>query len=219
LYIVMIGANNISEQLIDWYSKYNHEITIIEKKLNKCHEFDQLYGPISQHGDATDLNIQKLSGMERADILIATTKSDSTNFVISALAKSNFKVDTIINRINNMNYAKAFEENGFNILINVESNVLQSIEQETSILAPWSIAKLKTNPSKEIIGIKINDDSNIIGKSISEIGFPSHSQLLLIIRSNGITDTPAEHKTIHPNDELIVLIQEGKKESMIEYLS
>ena len=86
-------------------------------------------------------------------------------------------------------------------------------------MAPWSIAKLKTNPSKEIIGIKINDDSNIVGKSISEIQFPSHSQLLLIIRSNGITDTPTGHKTIHPGDELIVLIQEGKKENMIEYLS
>ena len=60
MYIVIIGANNISEQLIDWYSKYNHEITIVEKNLNKCHEFDQLYGPICQHGDATDLNIQKI---------------------------------------------------------------------------------------------------------------------------------------------------------------
>ncbi len=99
MYIVIIGANNISEQLIDWYSKYNHEITIIEKSLNKCHEFDQLYGPICQRGDATDLNIQKLSGMGRADILIVATKNDSTNFVISSLAKSNFKVNTIINRI------------------------------------------------------------------------------------------------------------------------
>ena len=115
MYVVIIGANNISEQLIDWYSKYNHEITIIEKSLNKCHEFDQLYGPICQRGDATDLNIQKLSGMERADILIVATKNDSTNFVISTLAKSNFKVNTIINRINNMNYSKAFEENGFDI--------------------------------------------------------------------------------------------------------
>ena len=215
----MIGANNITEHLIDWYSKYNHEITIIEKKINKCHEFDQLYGPISQHGDAADLNIQKSAGMERADILIVSTKSDSTNFVISSLAKSHFNVNTFINRINNMNYSKAFEQNGLNILINTESNILQSIEQETSILAPWSIAKLKTNPSKEIIGIKINDDSNIVGKSISEIQFPIHSQLLLIIRSNGITDTPTGHKTIHPGDELIVLIQEGKKENMIEYLS
>ena len=219
MYIVIIGANNISEQLIDWYSKYNHEITIIEKNLNKCHEFDQLYGPICQRGDATDLNIQKLSGMERADILIVATKNDSTNFVISSLAKSNFKVNTIINRINNMNYSKAFEENGFDILINVESSILKSIEQETSILAPWPIAKLQTNPLKEIIGIKINDDSNIIGKSISEIELPSHCQLLLIIRSNGITDIPSGHKTIHPNDELIVLIQEGKKESVLEYLS
>ena len=219
MYIVIIGANNISEQLIDWYSKYNHEITIIEKNLNKCHEFDQLYGPICQRGDATDLNIQKLSGMERADILIVTTKNDSTNFVISSLAKSNFKVNTIINRINNMNYSKAFEENGFDILINVESSILKSIEQETSILEPWPIAKLQTNPLKEIIGIKINDDSNIIGKSITEIELPSHCQLLLIIRSNVITDIPSGHKTIHPNDELIVLIQEGKKESVLEYLS
>ena len=174
MYVVIIGANNISEQLIDWYSKYNHEITIIEKSLNKCHEFDQLYGPICQRGDATDLNIQKLSGMERADILIVATKNDSTNFVISTLAKSNFKVNTIINRINNMNYSKAFEENGFDILINVESSILKSIEQETSILAPWPIAKLQTNPLKEIIGIKINDDSNIFGKSITEIELPSH---------------------------------------------
>ena len=219
MYIVIIGANNISEQLIDWYSKYNHEITIIEKKLNKCHEFDQLYGPVCQHGDAADLDIQKLAGMERADILIVATKNDSTNFVISALAKSNFKVNTIINRINNMNYSKAFEENGFDILINVESNILKSIEQETSILAPWPIAKLQTNPLKEIIGIKINDDSNIIGKSITEIELPNHCQLLLIIRSNGITDIPSGHKTIHSNDELIVLIQEGKKESVLEYLS
>ena len=30
----MIGANNITEHLVDWYSKYNHEITIIEKKIN-----------------------------------------------------------------------------------------------------------------------------------------------------------------------------------------
>ena len=107
--------------------------------------------------------------------------------------------------------------NKFNM--NKRSSILKSIEQETSILAPWPIAKLQTNPLKEIIGIKINDDSNIIGKSITEIELPSHCQLLLIIRSNGITDIPSGHKTIHPNDELIVLIQEGKKESVLEYLS
>ena len=156
---------------------------------------------------------------KHCDILIVATKNDSTNFVISSLAKSNFRINTIINRINNMNYSKAFKENGFDILINVESSILKSIEQETSILAPWPIAKLQTNPLKEIIGIKINDDSNIIGKSITEIELPSHCQLLLIIRSNGITDIPSGHKTIHSNDELIVLIQEGKKESVLEYLS
>ena len=219
MYVIVIGVNNLTQKLVEWYSEYEHEVTVIEKDIEKCHYFDQLFGPICQNGDACDPEIQSLAGMDRADILIVATKSDKDNFLIGMIAKSKYNVKKTINLANDSNYIKAFSYFGIDTVINIESMILRSIEQETSILAPWSITELNTNPKKIILGVRIDSYSKIIGKSIKDIILPNHSSIILLIRANGITDTPTEHKTIHSDDELLILTEEKNKNIMLEYLS
>ena len=92
MYVIIVGVNNLSKSLVEWYSEHDNEITIIEKEFDKCHYFDQIFGPICQNGDATDIETQAIAGMNRADVLITATKSDKDNFLISMIAKSKFKV-------------------------------------------------------------------------------------------------------------------------------
>ena len=108
MYVIIVGVNNLSKSLVEWYSEHDNEITIIEKEFDKCHYFDQIFGPICQNGDATDIETQAIAGMNRADVLITATKSDKDNFLISMIAKSKFKVKKIINIVNDSNFSNAF---------------------------------------------------------------------------------------------------------------
>ena len=218
MYVIIVGANNLTKSLVEWYSEYENEITIIEKKLDKCLYFDQLFGPICQNGDASDIETQKLAGMNRADVLITTTKSDKDNFLISLIAKTKFNVGKVINVVNNSNFTSTFSNFGIESIINLESLILKSIEKETAVLAPWTVTELNTNPKKIIMAIKIDNESKVIGKTIENLKLPIDTSIILIIRSNGMTEIPSNEKTIHPNDELLIITKEQNMNKMLEYL-
>ena len=218
MYVIIVGANNLTKNLVEWYSEYENEITIIEKKLDKCLYFDQLFGPICQNGDACDIETQTLDGMNRADVLITTTKSDKDNFLISLIAKTQFNVGKVINIVNDSNFTSTFSNFGLESIINLESLILKSIEKETAVLAPWTVTELNTNPKKNIMAIRIDKESKVIGKTIENLKLPRDTSIILIIRSNGMTDMPSKEKTIHPNDELLILTNEQNMNKMLEYL-
>ena len=218
MYVIIVGANNLTKSLVEWYSEYENEITIIEKKLDKCLYFDQLFGPICQNGDACDIETQTLAGMNRADVLITTTKSDKDNFLISLIAKTQFNVGKVINIVNDSNFTSTFSNFGLESIINLESLILKSIEKETAVLAPWTVTELNTNPKKNIMAIRIDKESKVIGKTIENLKLPRDTSIILIIRSNGMTDMPSKEKTIHPNDELLILTNEQNMNKMLEYL-
>ena len=218
MYVIIVGANNLTKNLVEWYSEYENEITIIEKKLDKCLYFDQLFGPICQNGDACDIETQTLAGMNRADVLITTTKSDKDNFLISLIAKTQFNVGKVINIVNDSNFTSTFSNFGLESIINLESLILKSIEKETAVLAPWTVTELNTNPKKNIMSIRIDKESKVIGKTIENLKLPRDTSIILIIRSNGMTDMPSKEKTIHPNDELLILTNEQNMNKMLEYL-
>ena len=218
MYVIIVGANNLTKYLVEWYSEYENEITIIEKKLDKCLYFDQLFGPICQNGDACDIETQKLAGMNRADVLITTTKSDKDNFLISLIAKTKFNVGKVINTVNNSIFTSTFSNFGIESIINLESLILKSIEKETAVLAPWTVTEINTNPKKNIMAIRIDNESKVIGKTIENLKLPRDTSIILIIRSNGMTDIPSKEKTIHPNDELLILTEEQNMNKMLEYI-
>ena len=219
MYVIIVGVNNLTKSLVEWYSEHENEITIIEKNLDKCHYFDQIFGPICQNGDACDIETQAVAGMNRADVLIAATKSDKDNFLISMIAKSKFKVKKIINIVNDSNFSNTFSFFGIESVINIESLLLKSIEKETALLAPWVITELNTNPKKTILAIRIDEESKIVGKSIKNLNLPRNTSVILIIRSNGLTDIPSNEKTVHVNDELLILTEYKNTDKMLEYLS
>jgi len=218
MYVIIVGANNLTKNLVEWYSEYENEITIIEKKLDKCLYFDQLFGPICQNGDACDIETQTLAGMNRADVLITTTKSDKDNFLISLIAKTQFNVGKVINIVNDSNFTSTFSNFGLESIINLESLILKSIEKETAVLAPWTVTELNTNPKKNIMAIRIDKESKVIGKTIENLKLPRDTSIILIIRSNGMTEIPSNEKTIHPNDELLIITKEQNMNKMLEYL-
>ena len=58
------------------------------------------------------------------------------------------------------------------------------------------ITELNTNPKKIIFAVRIDNESKIIGKSIQNLNLPRNTSVILIIRSNGLTDIPSNEKTI-----------------------
>ena len=39
MYVIIVGANNLTKNLVEWYSEYENEITIIEKKIRQMSLF------------------------------------------------------------------------------------------------------------------------------------------------------------------------------------
>ena len=68
------------------------------------------------------------------------------------------------------------------------------------------------------MAIRIDKESKVIGKTIENLKLPRDTSIILIIRSNGMTDMPSKEKTIHPNDELLILTNEQNMNKMLEYL-
>ena len=204
LYIVIVGGGNIGFYLSKALLNQGHEVLIIEREVRKCERLEDELGSCCMRGDGCETAVLTEAGLNRADVLIATTSQDEDNLVSCQVAKHRFKVARTIALVNNPINENIFKKLGIDGTISVTNTILEHVEQEIPA-HPLIHLLTMSGHIEEVVELLVTKESPAIGKSIGHLRLPADTTIALLMREGERPRIPNTDTVLKENDRIIVL--------------
>ncbi|OSY88499.1 portal protein [Tenacibaculum holothuriorum] len=129
--IIIAGAGDVGFHLAKLLSYESQDTYIIDFDGNKLNYINNHLDVITKKGDATSIKLLKEIGIDNADLLLAVTENQNTNFTISVVGKA-LGVKKTIARISNPEFLKNddidFKNYGVDFMISPEELAAEEIK-------------------------------------------------------------------------------------------
>lgn len=129
--IVIAGAGDVGFHLAKLLSYESQDTYVVDFDGEKLEYINNHLDVITKKGDATSIKLLKEIGIDSADLLLAVTESQNTNFTISVIGKA-LGVKKTIARINNPEFLKNddinFEDFGVDFMISPQELAADEIK-------------------------------------------------------------------------------------------
>lgn len=126
MYLIIVGASDVSKQLIAIIQEQGHRVAVIEKQEERAREIMQQFDVRVFHADIAKGNILEEADVKNADAIIATTKDDSVNLMAMVLGKHH-QVKKLITLLQETEHLTIFENLGVQVLSDPEKLVAQKL--------------------------------------------------------------------------------------------
>jgi trk system potassium uptake protein TrkA len=129
--IIVIGGPGLPEQVAEALHRAGDEVTVIDTDAGRESALAKA-GLRAVRGDAIVPSTLEAAGAFRADVLVACTRSDEDNLVISLLAKKHFDIPRVIARVNDPANERLFDDSwGVDALVSPSTALVTMIRQST----------------------------------------------------------------------------------------
>ncbi len=121
--IVIIGNGTLGDSLIEYISREDHSITVVDEDIGSVNSVVNKYDVMGVCGSGASVEIQREAGVETADVVISVAGSDELNLLCCMIAKQIGAKHTIA-RVRDPRYLnqQSFMESGLgvDVIINPE---------------------------------------------------------------------------------------------------
>ena len=217
MYVVIVGCSESGYHLSKALIAGGHEVVVVEKSIERFQLLKDELGTVALLGDGTDELTLKRAGIARADVVVSLTGVDATNLVITQMTKHIFQVPRTMALIKDPKNEPIFHEIGIDVVVNSTHLVLESMEEGVPGRPLVHLMNLRV-PGMELVSVSIPEDSNIIGKRLSEIELPPNSFITLIVKKTGAT-MPTGRSVVEAEDELVTVTPEGDEQILYDILT
>ncbi len=217
MYVVIVGCSESGYHLSKALIAGGHEVVVVEKSIERFQLLKDELGTVALLGDGTDELTLKRAGIARADVVVSLTGVDATNLVITQMTKHVFQVPRTMALIKDPKNEPIFHEVGIDVVVNSTHLVLESMEEGIPGRPLVHLMNLRV-PGMELVSVSIPDDSNIIGKRLSEIELPPNSFITLMVKKTGAT-LPTGRSVVEAEDELVAVTPEGDEQILYDILT
>ncbi|MGH1334662.1 MAG: Trk system potassium transporter TrkA [Aureispira sp.] len=170
--IIIAGAGGVGFHLAELLSKEDQDITVVDINENVLMHIATHLDVMTLKGDATSIEVLKEANVNKADLFIAVTTSESSNLLMSILAKQTGAKKTIA-RVNNPEYfepaqLESFERLGINSLI---SPILLAAQEVVQLLKQGSCTDIVNFEGGKIsvVGFTLDNSCPLINRTIYDI--------------------------------------------------
>lgn len=126
MYLIIIGAGAVAQQLIEIAKKQGHRVAVIEKEAEPARKIMQKFDVQIFNADIAEAHILEEAEVNHADAIIATTKDDSVNLMAMVLGK-NYQVPNLITLLQEKEHRTMFEQLGVKVLTDPEKLIAQKL--------------------------------------------------------------------------------------------
>jgi len=156
------------------------------------------------NGDAKDIKTLDEAGVEQADVILALTGSDDSNILVSILAKQ-LGAKRALCRVTHIEYKEdLFKKLGIDAVVYPELSIATQIEEMVQDQDISGFAMLEDG-NIELIEFNVDVDSKIVEKKVSNVKIPKNSQIISVLRQNGLRELIAPDTMINAGDKVLVL--------------
>ncbi|WP_425802858.1 potassium channel family protein [Desulfitobacterium sp. Sab5] len=207
-HVIICGTGRVGRQVINHLKAGDIVVVIIEQEEEQVKEF-LAQGYFVIHGDATQDDILKKAGIERARGLITTLPEDALNVFVTLTAKGlNPKIQVVARMDKLESEAKLYRAGADRV---ISPAILSGRRMALAILKPMSIDYLDTvvhdhNLQIEIEEVQVEQGSSLTGLTLEESKIKQNTgtTVLAIIRGDDVLSNPTAHDEILAGDVLIV---------------
>ncbi|NIQ37289.1 MAG: Trk system potassium transporter TrkA [Proteobacteria bacterium] len=225
--IIIIGAGEVGYNLAKKLSKEGHDVVVVDHDAERIRQIDESLDVKALLGEGSSPAILKQAGMEEAEMVIAVTDSDEINMVACLIAGTQSKIPKRVARIRNLEYTretKIFDEEHLDIdlCINPELETAKTIVRLVEHPGSADFAEFAEG-RVELIGVKIDDDSFVMGKKLKELRevraqFPDLKVLIVAISRDDRIIIPHGDETVFAGDILYAVVDRQSVKDVLSYL-
>lgn len=200
--ILVVGGGKVVYFLARAFLSKGYNVTVINRHLEECTQLARTLRATIVHGDGSDPRILEESGAYMADALVAVTSRDQKNLVVCQMAVRKFQIPRAIALVNDPENEIVFDKLGIQAIS--PTRILSSlIEQKTGLEDILNLIPLHEGKIN-VTEILLDQPSEVIGKSLSEISLPENSLIASIVRHDEII-IPHGATILRQSDKLIVM--------------
>ena len=207
--VIVCGAGEVGRHAASVLTAAGHDITIIDKNLNRLRAIEEALDVRVLHGNGTHAESLAQAGCRDADVMIAATQEDETNLLSASVSKkvgARMSIARVHHRAyfnpQELDYAKHL---GIDHLVCPEYTTAEAIAQflrNPSALAVERFAK----GTIEMQQLPVDRGAPAVGARLSDIELPE-SVLLTAIERQGQPFLPDAETVVHA-DDVVTLVGE-----------
>jgi len=218
MYIVVVGAGEIGFELTKALLRNEHEVFIIESSQERCDAIKEELGSLVITGSGFNEAVLREAGTSRAEVFLAVTGSDPDNLAACQMAKHRFGVPRTMSLVSNGDNEPLFRELGVDVCISATEIILSRIEEELPRNPLVHMMEVR-GTNREVVAIRIPQDSAAVGKSLREIPVPSNSIISCILKRDGKLLTADGELVLGSDDEVVIITTVDEEEALREALT
>lgn len=206
--IIIAGAGDVGFHLAKLLSYESQDTYVIDFDGDKLNYINNHLDVFTKKGDATSIELLKEIGIESADLLLAVTESQNSNFTISVIGKA-LGVKKTIARIDNTEFLNTkvidFKKFGVDFMISPEelaANEIQMLLNQSSFNDTVEFEKGLFN----VMGTSLGYKSPILDLTVKEAKdkFSMVDFITIAIKREGVSQTiiPRGDTVYHLKDQV-----------------
>jgi len=213
MYVVIAGGGKVGLNLARELIGKGHEVTLVEGWRPRYLRIEQELEHAVQYGDATELWVLERAGIQRADLVVATTGDDEDNMLICQVAKEKYLCARIIARVNNPRNLQHFQLLGVAPAVSATDLILNLIEHD---IPGHGMVHLLDLPDEqlEIIEVEVAEGAPAAGAQIADVGMPEGSLIISVLPPGQRGFVPKADTVVNAGDEVLVVLDPGLEESI-----
>ncbi|MDS0473988.1 Trk system potassium transporter TrkA [Natrinema sp. 1APR25-10V2] len=207
--VIVVGAgqvgSNIAESLAD-----EHDVVVVDTNPDKIDSITYSHDVLALEGDGTSIETLEEAGIERADLVIASTDIDETNIVVCGAAKAVGSPFTIA-RVKKTNLLRTWEHSAgaFGVDFMVCTN-LQTAETIVRIAGLPGAHDVETFAAGlvHMAEFEVGPESPIAGETVSEADRYESLTFAALLRDDDVVVPTGD--TVIEEDDAVVVIGSGE---------
>jgi trk system potassium uptake protein TrkA len=208
--VMIAGGGRTSVYLAKILEGHDIDCTIIEANRAKCVKLaGELKKSLILHGNATDMELLEMEGVEEIDGFVVFTGSDDTNMLASLLAKSH-GVPKVVALINRIDYIPLVSRVGIDAAVSPRLSAVNSILRYVRRGIVVGVAALR-GIDAEVIEFSVQPGSKIAGRTLEEIDFPDHSLVGAVTRDNEVIVPSGQFAFAHGDKVTVLALPDAVK--------
>jgi trk system potassium uptake protein TrkA len=190
-------GRSVAAELID----NGHKVLLIERELRR-YEPHTVPAADWMIADACELTALEEAGAETCDVLIAATGDDKANLVVALLAKTEFGVQRVVARINDVRnewlFTKAW---GVDVGVSAPGALAAGVEGAIDVghlIRLMGLREGRANLAK----LTLPEDNPLVGQKVGELDLPENAALVTLVRAGRII-VPQPGDVLEAGDEVL----------------
>lgn len=98
MYVVIVGCGRVGARLAASLSAAGHNVVVVDSSAANLQALPPDFSGFTVKGDAGDSDVMRQTKVEQADALVAVTRDDNLNLLVSQAAKALYSTPVVLAR-------------------------------------------------------------------------------------------------------------------------